>query len=557
MPDSKPLIVQSDMSLLLDAHDPGFEEAREALGPFAQLEKSPEHFHSYRITPLSLWNAASAGLTADDAAAVLERWARYEVPQSVLYSIREIVLRFGKLHLREGDTGGELLLTCEDRRVASEISTSRRLSKWLSPAPDGFRVRLTDRGTVKRELMALGWPVKDMAPLADGDPHPFALRETSASGRSFALRPYQTDAVRAFRGDSGPGTGYGVVVLPCGAGKTVVAMAAAAAIGRKTLVVTTNVAAVHQWMDELFDKTDLAPEDVGEYTGARKNVRPVTIATYQVLVWRPDKDSDYPHFDLFRREKWGLVIYDEVHLLPAPVFRVVAEIQAVRRLGLTATLVREDGREEDVFSLIGPKKYDVPWKDLERKGFIAEAFCCEIRVALPEEESVRYAVAETRGKHRIAAENPRKLEIVRELIANHPEDAILVIGQYLNQLGIIAKDLGAPLITGAVPNAERERIYADFKAGRVRVIVVSKVANFAIDLPDASMAVQVSGAFGSRQEEAQRLGRILRPKKRNSWFYSLVSRFTGEEDFAANRHRFLAEQGYRYTIESWDGDPWS
>ncbi len=557
MSDPKPLIVQSDLSLLLDAHDPGFEKAREELGPFAQLEKSPEHFHSYRITPLSLWNAAAAGFTARDAAEVLTRWSRYEVPQSVLYSIRETAARFGKLLLEPGESEGELLLSCGDKRIAAEIASSRRLAKWLSPSPGGFRVRLTDRGTVKRELTVLGWPVKDLAPLAEGDPLAFSLRDVAASGKPFSLRPYQRDAVAAFLGDRGPGTGYGVVVLPCGAGKTVVAMAAASEIGRKTLVVTTNVAAVHQWMDELADKTDLAPGDVGEYTGARKEVRPVTIATYQVLVWRPDKDADYPHFDLFRREKWGLVIYDEVHLLPAPVFRVVAEIQAVRRLGLTATLVREDGREEDVFSLIGPKKYDVPWKDLERKGFIAEAFCREIRVDLPEEAAVRYAVAETRAKHRIAAENPRKLGIVRELAANHPEDSILVIGQYLDQLGAIAKDLGAPLVTGAVPNAERERIYGDFKSGKVRIIVVSKVANFAIDLPDASVAVQVSGAFGSRQEEAQRLGRILRPKDRNSWFYSLVSRFTGEEDFAANRHRFLAEQGYRYTIESWDGDPWN
>ena len=557
MPDAKPLIVQSDMSLLLDAHDPGFEEARADLGPFAQLEKSPEHFHTYRITPLSLWNAAAAGFSADDAEAVLKRWSRYEVPQSVLYSMRETSARFGKLVIREGPSDRELLLTCEDGRIASEIASSRRLSKWLTPVPEGFLLRLTDRGTAKRELISLGWPVKDLAPMTEGDPHPFGLRRTAASGKPFALRPYQEDAVKAFCGDGGPGSGYGVVVLPCGAGKTVVAMAAASAIGRKTLVITTNVAAVHQWMDELSDKTDLDPADVGEYTGVRKDVKPVTVATYQVLVWRPDKESEYPHFDLFRREKWGLIVYDEVHLLPAPVFRVVAEIQAVRRLGLTATLVREDGREEDVFSLIGPKKYDVPWKDLERKGFIAEAFCREIRVSLPEDLAVKYAVAEMRGKHRIAAENPRKLDIVRELISNHPDDAILVIGQYLNQLGVIAKDLGVPLVTGAVPNAERERIYADFKAGRSRVIVVSKVANFAIDLPDASVAIQVSGAFGSRQEEAQRLGRILRPKERNSWFYSLVSRFTGEEDFAANRHRFLAEQGYRYTIESWDGDPWS
>lgn len=556
MPDGRPLIVQSDLSLLLDAHDPSFEEARAELGVFANLEKSPEHMHSYRITPLSLWNAASAGFDADALAATLARWSRYEVPESVLVSARETIARFGRLSLREADAEGKTLrLVCADPRVASELGASRRLRKWLEPDGADFLVKLVDRGTVKQELIRLGWPVRDEAPLADGDPFELRLRDETLAGRPFALRAYQTDAASAVLGDRGPGSGYGVAVLPCGAGKTVVAMAAMAGIGRKTLVVTTNVAAVHQWIDELLDKTWIRREDVGEYTGGAKDVRPITIATYQVLVWRPDKESDFPHFELFRREKWGLIVYDEVHLLPAPVFRVVAEIQAVRRLGLTATLVREDGREEDVFALIGPKRYDAPWKDLERRGFIAEAVCREIRVPLPERDQVRYAVAELRQKYRLAAENRAKLEVVRELVENHPEDHILVIGQYLDQLGLLAKLLDAPLITGKTPNPERERIYADFKAGKARVIVVSKVANFAIDLPDASVAIQVSGAFGSRQEEAQRLGRILRPKQRNSHFYSIVSRWTVEEEFAANRQRFLAEQGYRYAIEAWDETP--
>ncbi|MDA8424773.1 MAG: DEAD/DEAH box helicase [Treponema sp.] len=555
MAEGKPLIVQSDLSLLLDVHDPSFEEARSAVGPFAALEKSPEHLHTYRISALSLWNAASAGIDSGSIGSTLERYSRYEVPRDVLFIVRDTMARFGRLTLRQGPEGGdehELLLACDDPDVEREIAGSKRLAKWLEPVPGGFAVRLVDRGTVKRELLRLGWPVKDEAPLAPGDPLELRLLPARRSGGPFGLRPYQSDALAAFLGGGLPGAGYGVVVLPCGAGKTIVGMAAMEAIGRKTLIVTTNVAAVHQWMDELLDKTDLSAEDIGEYTGAEKNVRPVTVVTYQILTWRPDKDSDFPHFDLFRREKWGLVVYDEVHLLPAPVFRVVAEIQAVRRLGLTATLVREDGREEDVFSLIGPKRYDVPWKDLERKGFIAEAYCREIRIPLPEHEHLRYIVAEQRDKHRLSAENGAKYEAVRELVENHPEDPVLVIGQFLDQLGRIAKDLGAPLITGRTPNPERERIYADFRAGRVRVIVVSKVANFAIDLPDASVAIQVSGSFGSRQEEAQRLGRILRPKARNSYFYSLVSRYTVEEDFAANRRKFLTEQGYRYVIEAWE-----
>ncbi len=554
--ERKPLIAQSDQSLLLDAHDAAFEEARAELSAFATLEKSPEHFHAYRLDALSLWNAASAGLSPDAVVATMERWTRYALPPSLEQSVRETMARFGLVVLSSGPDEKTLRLSCGDHFVRAEMAASKRLGKYLEPDGDGFLVALTERGTVKRELMKLGWPALDEAPLVDGDPFPLALRASRTNGATFGLRAYQEDAVRAFTGRGAPGTGYGVVVMPCGAGKTIVGMAAMAAISRKTLIITTNVAAVHQWMDELLDKTDVSRDDLGEYTGAAKDVRPITIATYQVLTWRPDKLSDFPHFDLFRRERWGLIIYDEVHLLPAPVFRVVAEIQAIRRLGLTATLIREDGLQEDVFSLIGPKRYDVPWKELEAKGFIAEAFCREIRVPMSDHDRLRYVACSTRERHRVAAENPIKKRVVRELLDNHSEDLVMVIGQFLTQLHSLAAELGAPLITGAMPNPERERIYADFRSGKVKVIVVSRVANFAIDLPDASVAIQISGTFGSRQEEAQRLGRILRPKVKNSFFYSIVSRYSVEEEYADNRRRFLTEQGYRYTIEAWEESEW-
>jgi DNA excision repair protein ERCC-3 len=554
--EGRPLIAQGDQTLLLDAHDPAFDEARAELSAFATLEKSPEHFHTYRLDALSLWNAASAGLDADAVMATMARWTRYELPPSIGQSIRQTMARFGRVVLAEGPDGKTLRLSCDDPFVRAEMQGSRRLGKYLEPDGDGFLVALTERGTVKRELIKMGWPALDMAPLVDGDAFPLALRDKRLNGSPFAMRAYQEDAARAFAGRGAPGTGYGVVVMPCGAGKTIVGMATMSVIGRKTLIITTNVAAVHQWMDELLDKTDVSRENLGEYTGSAKDVKPITIATYQVLTWRPDKNSDFPHFDLFRKEKWGLIIYDEVHLLPAPVFRVVAEIQAIRRLGLTATLIREDGLQEDVFSLIGPKRYDVPWKELEAKGFIAEAFCREIRVPMSDTERMRYVACSTRERHRVAAENPLKARVVQELIDNHPDDLVMVIGQFLDQLHELARQLRAPLITGATPNPERERIYSDFREGRVKIIVVSKVANFAIDLPDASVAIQVSGTFGSRQEEAQRLGRILRPKQKNSYFYSIVSRFSIEEEYADNRRRFLTEQGYRYTIEAWEESEW-
>jgi DNA excision repair protein ERCC-3 len=575
---AKPLIVQSDRTLLLDVHAPAAEEARAAIIPFAELEKSPEHIHTYRITSLSLWNAASAGLSPADIVNAISIYSRYAIPSGVLEGFADTMSRYGKLRIVSGTTDAPvvpdtLFLLCEEEAIAREIAAAKLLEKYLIPldlaqdaaiSPDlmvpggptaAFSLRLIDRGTVKRELIRLGWPVQDLAPFAQGENLDLELRQTSRSGREFAPRDYQIEAARSVYGDGGPGTGYGVIVLPCGSGKTVVGMTVMSLLKTNTLVLTTNVAAVHQWIEELLDKTDLENEDIAEYTGDSKSVAPVTIATYQIITWRPDRGGDFPHFQLFRERAWGLIIYDEVHLLPAPVFRVTAELQAVRRLGLTATLIREDGAEDAVFSLVGPKRYDVPWKDLEGKGWIAEAICTEIRLDLPENLRIPYAVAPSREKYRIASENPQKEEAARQLVENHPEDQILVIGQYITQLESLARLLKAPLITGKTANPERERIYAAFKKGEVRVIVVSRVANFAIDLPDASCAIQVSGSFGSRQEEAQRLGRILRPKGgKNALFYTLVSRYTVEEDFAANRQKFLAEQGYKYSIQHWTQD---
>jgi len=550
---AKALIVQSDRTLLLDVHCETSEAARQAVMPFAELEKSPEHIHTYRITPLSLWNAASAGLTPQDIVKTLNEFSRYEIPAGITEGFSLIMSRYGKIRMttNEGDPVNRLALRIEDESIRLEIGELKALKKFLVKETGGFSLALIDRGTVKRELIRIGWPVQDEAPLSKGEDLEIKLRERCLSGKPFALRDYQVTAAQSLIGSGGPGSGYGVVVLPCGSGKTIVGMLIMSMLKTNTLILTTNVAAVHQWIEELLDKTELTLEQIGEYSGDSKSVAPVTVATYQIIAWRPDKGADFPHFRLFRERSWGLVIYDEVHLLPAPVFRVTAELQAIRRLGLTATLIREDGEEGAVFSLVGPKRYDVPWKDLESRGWIAEAFCTEIRLELPEHLKIPYATASPREKYRIAAENSFKENIALQLIENHPEDQILIIGQYLTQLNSLAKLLKAPIITGKTPNAERERIYGSFKRGEVRVIVVSRVANFAIDLPDASMAVQVSGSFGSRQEEAQRLGRILRPKGRNAWFFSLVSGYTVEEEFAANRQKFLTEQGYKYSIQRW------
>jgi DNA excision repair protein ERCC-3 len=553
MADSlKPLIVQSDGTLLLDVHAPLFEEARDRIALFAELEKSPEHIHTYRISPLSLWNAASAGLEESQITRVLAKYSRYAIPRNILVNIAETLGRYGQLRLLPTADEEILLLEVDSEALRKELMSSRKVSSMLTETDQGFLVDLVDRGTLKQELIRVGYPVTDEAPLVKGDHLEIELVKVSRSGRAFEPRAYQTEAMEAFTGLDIPGTGFGTVVLPCGSGKTIIGLVIMARLKTNTLIITPNVAAVHQWIDEILDKTTLSAEVLGEYTGDRKEVRSVTVATYSILVWRNSREQSFPHFRLFRERNWGLIIYDEVHLLPAPVFRVTAELQTVRRLGLTATLVREDGREEDVFALVGPKRYDVPWKELEVKGWIAEAHCIEIRVSLPKDLDISYAVADKRRKFRIASENPLKDAIVGQIIANHPEEGILIIGQYLNQLRKVAAKIEAPIITGSTPNSRREELYQAFREGHIRILVVSKVANFAIDLPDASVAIQLSGTFGSRQEEAQRLGRILRPKERNAYFYSLVSRFTNEERFAANRQKFLTEQGYEYTIEIWD-----
>ncbi|SFI45561.1 DNA excision repair protein ERCC-3 [Treponema bryantii] len=576
-----PLIVQGDRSLLLDVHAPLAEECRNALIPFAELEKSPEHLHTYRLTPLSLWNAASAGFSADDAAEVLQKYARYDVPQSVVAWIKETESRFGKITLIAGpdievpvkEGSAEkivehfLYLVADSLPVFKEIGANHSVKKLLttttchpeldsgSDAPQySFLLKLTDRGTIKQLLLQAGWPVKDEVALIDGEPLDVSLRETTSSGRPLEIREYQKGAAHALVGDRGPGTGFGTIVLPCGAGKTIVGMTIMDMLKTSTLIITTNISAVHQWIDELLDKTNLTADQIAEYSGESKTIKQVTVATYQVLTWRPDKEGPYPHFSIFHERPWGLIIYDEVHMLPAPVFRVVADLQAVRRVGLTATLVREDGCEGYVFSLVGPKRYDVPWKELERDRWIASAECIEVRIDLPGAQEIDYAVAGTREKHKIASMNPDKLPVVRQIIDHFPDDKILVIGQYLQQLDEIVKELGCPIITGKTPNTERDRIYNDFREGKIRVLVVSKVANFAIDLPDASLAIQVSGTFGSRQEEAQRLGRILRPKERKSRFFTLITRNTVEEEFGSNRQKFLAEQGYEYKIVRYDGE---
>ena len=549
MNTENPLIVQGDRSLLLDVHAPLAEECRNALIPFAELEKSPEHLHTYKLTPLSLWNAASAGFSAQDAVDVLERFARYDAPQAVVAWIKEVCSRFGKIRLLPAQDPETLVLVAQTEAIYKEIGANTAVKKLLGAGEgNSYTIKLTDRGSIKQMLLEAGWPVKDEVTLTDGEPLDFNLREKTAGGESLVIRDYQTAAAKALVGDKVPGTGFGTIVLPCGSGKTIVGMQIMDMLKTSTLIITTNISAVHQWIDELLDKTNLTKDDIAEYTGESKDIKPVTIATYQVLTWRPDKEGPFPHFSIFHERPWGLIIYDEVHMLPAPVFRVVAELQAVRRVGLTATLVREDGCEGYVFSLVGPKRYDVPWKELERDKWIASAECIEVRIDLPDYKEIDYAVAGAREKHKIASQNPDKLPLVSQIINKYSEDKILVIGQYLEQLAQIAKELNAPIITGKTPTAERDRIYGEFRKGNIRVLVVSKVANFAIDLPDASLAIQVSGTFGSRQEEAQRLGRILRPKERTSRFFTLITRNTVEEEFSSNRQKFLAEQGYSYRI---------
>ena len=545
------MIVQSDRSVLLETDGPAFEDARDALSGFAELVKSPEHIHTYRITPLSLWNAAAAGMTAKGIIDSLLRFSRYEVPQNVIADVEDNVARYGRLKLFK-DEKGRLVLHSDDALLIMELLNQRGLQPLITGSPDANHifVKPGDRGNVKCALIKIGYPVEDLAGYVQGAPLPLELRTKALSGLPFSLRKYQVESVDAFHMRGSNHGGSGVVVLPCGAGKTMVGIGVMQALQTQTLILTTNTVALRQWKAELLNKTRLKGSDIGEYSGDLKEIRPVTIATYQILTYRKTKDSPFVHFSLFDEGNWGLIIYDEVHLLPAPVFRATASLQARRRLGLTATLVREDAREDDVFSLIGPKKYDVPWKVLEKQGWIAQAVCTEIRARLPEEERFRYAISTKRDKFRIASTNPVKDSICESLIEHHRGDNVLVIGQYLDQLKLLEKRFKAPLITGRTSTRERERLYNAFRNGDEKLLIVSKVANFAIDLPDANVAIQVSGTFGSRQEEAQRLGRILRPKANGgvARFYSLVSRETCDQDYSVKRQLFLTEQGYRYEI---------
>jgi DNA excision repair protein ERCC-3 len=549
---ANPLIVQSDKTVFLETANPAYEDARDDLARFAELDKSPEHLHTYRITPLSLWNAAASGMNAVEIVNVLNRYSKYEVPTNVVEDIREQVSRFGRVKLlREGE---ELLLESADELLMVELSRHKTVMPLLGEPQGPRRVRVEPghRGHLKQALIKIGFPVEDLAGYTPGAPLAIALRERTLEGREFQLRRYQLDAVSVFWAGGDKRGGSGVLVLPCGAGKTVIGLGVMERVGMQTLILTTNVTALRQWKHELLSRTSLEESQIGEYSGELKEIRPVTIATYQILTYRRSKQSPFAHFGLFNEHDWGLIIYDEVHLLPAPVFRAVAEIQSRRRLGLTATLVREDGKEDDVFSLIGPKKIDVPWKELERQGWIAQAACIEYRLPMDNDLRLEYALAETRRKYTVAATNPAKIELIEHLLEKHRGHRVLIIGQFIEQLRTIAAVLDAPLITGSVRNQQREELYERFRTGAVRVLVVSKVANFAVDLPEANVAIQVSGTFGSRQEEAQRLGRVLRPKSGENlaWFYTLVTRDTIDQEFAMNRQLFLTEQGYRYEIRN-------
>jgi DNA excision repair protein ERCC-3 len=560
-----PVIVQGDKSVLLEVDNDLYQDARDVLARFAELDKSPEYVHTYRITPLSLWNAASAGLTAEEILDGLERYSKYPVPGNVRVDIADYISRYGRVKLtwREDPaepSGRSLVLVSDERALIAELARHKQLQPYIVAQIDPLtlKVEAARRGHVKQALVNIGYPAEDLAGYVDGEALALRLRRITELGEAFGLRDYQREAADVFYAGGAAYGGSGVVVLPCGAGKTMVGMAVMAEMQCNTLILSPNTVAVRQWIDELLDKTTLSEDEIGEYTGLRKEIRPVTISTYQTMTYRKRGTNkpgvplleQFPHFRLFSERDWGLIIYDEVHLLPAPVFRITAELQARRRLGLTATLVREDGRETDVFSLIGPKKYDVPWKDLEKQGWIATAEVTEIRVPMRPDLRMKYAVAEQRQKYRVAAENPLKYRVLDELLAKHPDDQVLIIGMYLDQLDEVAERYGYPLITGKTTVHERRQLYEQFRSGEIQRLIVSKVGNFAIDLPDANVMIQISGTFGSRQEEAQRLGRILRPKQNGllAHFYTLVSRDSTDQEYSANRQLFLTEQGYRYTI---------
>ncbi|MFM6971943.1 MAG: DNA repair helicase XPB [Rhodoluna sp.] len=536
---SGPLIVQSDKTALLEVDHPAAVDARHDLAIFAELERAPEHIHTYRITRLGLWNARAAGHDSDFVLGVLDKYAKFAVPSAVRSDIAETMNRYGRLSIRRS-VNGELELFSTDRAVLLEASKQRKIAELLDGpiSNEAFRIQPWARGQVKQELLKLGWPAEDFAGYTAGTPHPIALEQAD-----WKIRDYQSKAVDKFWDG-----GSGVVVLPCGAGKTIVGAAAMSVAKTNTLILVTNTVSARQWKSELLKRTTLTEEEIGEYSGSMKEVKPVTIATYQILTTK--RKNEYAHLDLLNAKDWGLIVYDEVHLLPAPIFKMTADLQARRRLGLTATLVREDGKEGDVFSLIGPKRFDAPWKEIEAQGYIAPAACFEVRIDLPEEERLAYAVANQEDRYRIAATSPTRIPVIKKLLSKHAGEPTLIIGQYLDQIHEVSAALGVPEITGETPVDEREKLFQQFRTGDLNTLVVSKVANFSVDLPEASVAIQISGSYGSRQEEAQRLGRLLRPKAdgRAATFYTLISRDTVDQDFAQNRQRFLAEQGYSYEI---------
>lgn len=545
------LIIQSDRSVLLEVHSPRADAARAAIAPFAELIKSPEHIHTYQISPLSIWNARAAGMPVADMIAALRDHAKYPMPEAVAQEISTLGSRYGLTVIERDDD--RLLLKTADVPLAELLSRSNEVAKYLGDrlSDQVFAVNPGDRGVLKQALLTAGYPAEDLAGYVTGDALKLELRPITASGAPFVLRDYQKASAEAFYQAGRVQGGSGVIVLPCGAGKTMVGLAAIAQVQENTLILTSSLTSVRQWQRELSDKTTLPPDAIAEYSGESKQTAPITLATYQILSYRASKDGEFPHFQLFNARSWGLIIYDEVHLLPAPIFRITAELQARRRLGLTATLIREDGKEGDVFALIGPKRYDVPWRELEGQGFIAAAECTEIRIPQTPARQMEYAVADKRHQFRIAAENPRKHDVVRSLLQKEHGHRILIIGEFLDQLKQIATLTELPLVTGKTPQAERDRRYEQFRSGEISRLILSRVGNFALDLPDADVLIQVSGKYGSRQEEAQRLGRVLRPKSdgRSAQFYTLVSLRTCEEEFARHRQLFLAEQGYSYHIE--------
>lgn len=544
----KPLLIQSDRTILLDLACPDAENARLDIIPFSELIKSPEHMHTYSLSALSLWNAISAGLSADEIVARLKKWSRYDIDQRVLFFIEDTASRYGNFILTEDESDNQrLLLKVNKKLFFLQLSSSALAKKYLKAEGDNtFSLSRLERGKIKVELIKMGFPVDDRIPLNKGEHVDMNLIST------FTARDYQETAVNSFLGSGERGTGFGTIVLPCGSGKTIVGLLTMARLKTRTLILCPNVQSVHQWMREIAEKTDIPEDMVGEYSGDSKEIKPITVSTYQILTYRKPGCEYYLHFSLLRDGKWGFIIYDEVHMLPAPVFRITAELQSIYRLGLTATLIREDGREDEVFSLVGPKRFDTPWSELAERGYIAQAYCHEIRVALDEDDEIKYALASKREKYRIASVNKRKLNIIEDLVKKHSDDSILIIGQYIEQLEEIKKRFSWPIVTGKTSNKVRDEIYQKFRQREIRVLIVSKVANFAIDLPDCSVAIQVSGTFGSRQEEAQRLGRILRPKEKSSHFYTIITEYSEEEEFAMNRQKFLSEQGYSYTLERAD-----